>query len=132
MTGGFPGAAMPADSASLVLNPLTLQIAGPTGRVDVSDAESVLLQAFIATPGCRLSTTSMLQFTGRQATPEAKRALEVMVVRLRKKLIAVGSAEPTIKCIRGSGYQLCICMTLESNPGRGFRTAHGVGIPSHG
>jgi DNA-binding response OmpR family regulator len=36
----------------------------------------------------------------------------VQLVRLRKKLAQAGAPAPTIKCIRGAGYQLCVSLEI--------------------
>ncbi len=102
------------EGLALVLNPRTLQVIGPAGPVDVSDAECCLLNAFMAAPGARCAIAALLNALQRPADEEglAKRSLEVMIVRLRKKLVAAGAAEPTIKSIRGYGYQLCVGLAL--------------------
>ena len=54
----------------------------------------------------------MLELSGRPADEHGKRALEVQIVRLRKKLEQSGARGPSIKSIRGSGYQLCVQIAL--------------------
>jgi len=97
---------------ALALNPGTLQLSGPLGWVDVSDPECTLLKAFALSSNHRITTDVMLDLVGKAANDLGKRALEVQIVRLRKKLQQAGAAEPTIKAIRGSGYQLCISLTI--------------------
>lgn len=97
-----------ADDNSLSLNLRTLQLGGPAGWVDVSDAECSLLLAFAGSDVRRLETTLILEKIGSTATELGKRALEVRIVRLRKKLKQAGASGPTIKAIRGMGYQLCV------------------------
>ena len=99
---------MSATFVSLSLNRLTLQIGGPTGWVALSDPEYCLLAAFATSPDQRLDTLQMLAQTRKPIGERGKRALGVLVVRLRKKLIAAGASQPTIKAIRGAGYQLCV------------------------
>lgn len=98
-------------ASALTLNPRTLQLGGPLGWVDVSDPECNLLRAFIDSAGCRLETAALLALTG-QASALGKRALEVRIVRLRKKLAQAGAPAPTIKSIRGVGYQLCVPLAI--------------------
>ncbi|MDP1526103.1 MAG: helix-turn-helix domain-containing protein [Rhodocyclaceae bacterium] len=95
-------------SPSLALNPGTLQLGGPLGWVDVSDPECTLLKAFAHSSNQRITTDVMLDLVGKAANDLGKRALEVQIVRLRKKLQLAGAPAPTIKSIRGTGYQLCI------------------------
>jgi DNA-binding response OmpR family regulator len=89
------------------LSPQTLQLGGVNGWVDISDPECQLLRAFSASDRQRLETQHMLAMVGK-AGESGKRALEVQIVRLRKKLLQAGAPAPTIKSIRSQGYQLCI------------------------
>jgi DNA-binding response OmpR family regulator len=105
-----------SESAPLTLDPRTLQLGGPQGRVDVTDPECILLRALALSPRCRLDTPQLLAQVGKQDTPLGKRALEVQLVRLRKKLEQAGALPPTIKAIRGIGYLLCVPIRLADPP----------------
>lgn len=96
------------NSIALSLNPHTLQLGGPCGWVDITDAEFALLTDFAASANRRLESARMLERVGKIVDDRGKRALEVQIVRLRKKLAHAGAMSPTIKAIRGFGYQLCI------------------------
>ncbi len=100
----------------LALNPGTLQLGGPLGWVDISDPECTLLKAFALSSNQRITTAVMLDLVGKAANDLGKRALEVQIVRLRKKLQQAGAAAPTIKAIRGVGYQLCIPLAVPPAP----------------
>lgn len=76
---------MHPDAQSLLLNLCTLQLKGPHGWVDVTAPECTLLHAFAASTGQRLATSTMLGAVGKAADMLGKRALEVQIVRLRKK-----------------------------------------------
>ncbi len=99
----------------LSLNLRTLQLGGPQGWVDVSDPECLLLKALAAGPEQRLDTPSMLAQVGKSEDHIGKRALEVQLVRLRKKLAQAGAPTPTIKSIRGQGYQLCVSLEIRQS-----------------
>lgn len=101
-----------SDRITLVLNLNTLQLQGPVARIDITDPESLLLCALVAAPGYRMQASALLQHCGMPVIESGKRALGVRVVRLRKKLIAAGANEPTIKSIRGTGYQLCVPLSV--------------------
>ena len=96
----------------LALNPQTLQLGGIQGWVDISDPECQLLRTFAASDQQRLETSHMLDLVGKFGD-HGKRALEVQIVRLRKKLEQAGANAPTIKSIRGYGYQLCIPLQIQ-------------------
>jgi DNA-binding response OmpR family regulator len=96
----------------LVLNRLTLRLQGPIGAIDVSDHECLLLSALAKAKGQRLETWQIFELGSKAAEGFTKGALEVQIVRLRKKLERVGAPTPTIKAIRGIGYQLCVQLEM--------------------
>ena len=96
----------------LTLNEGALTLKGTGAEVDLSDHECSLLTALCRASGNRLETWQMLELSGRPADEHGKRALEVQIVRLRKKLEQSGARGPSIKSIRGSGYQLCVQIAL--------------------
>ena len=102
-------------NASLCLNLRTLQLCSSQGRVDVTDPECQLLKALAASADQRLDTPSLLEHIGKHADAPAKRALEVQLVRLRKKFEQAGISGPTIKVIRSFGYQLCVPLAIHSS-----------------
>lgn len=108
---------MLTERPSLLLNLSTLQLQGPVARIDVTDPESQLLCALATAPGCRLKGHALLAQFGMPVDDAGKRALGVRVVRLRKKLLSAGASEPTIKSIRGSGYQLCVPLAVHTLAG---------------
>ena len=97
---------------ALQLNPRTLQVTGPLGRVDISLQDFTLLRAFSYAEDLRLPIEDLLTLTGKGSLQQA--ALQVQIVRLRKKLEQAGAEPPTIKAIRGYGYQLCIALQLSN------------------
>lgn len=109
----------PAQSkaGSLQLNPATLQLSGALASVNVSDTEYLLLMALTKAPDHRLETWQLLELSGKSGDEQEKRALAVQIVRLRKKLNDAGAPEPTLKAIRGSGYQLCVRLEITHLPG---------------
>ena len=100
----------------LMLNSATLQLKGPSATVDVSDAECSVLGAFATAPDQRLQTVQIMEVAARKSAEPTKAALEVQIVRLRKKLEQAGASTPCIKAIRGSGYQLCVPVTVGKFP----------------
>lgn len=106
----------PAKPATLQLNPATLQLGGPQGWVNITDPECVLLKALAQSTTARLENADLLACVGKADDETAKHALEVQIVRLRKKLEQAGAAAPTIKAIRGFGYQLCIPLAVSPAP----------------
>lgn len=102
--------------AALTLNTQTLQLTGPSGAVDLSHHECQLLSALNRAKGQRLETWQLLELLGKAVDENEKRALTVQFVRLRKKLADSGASEPSIKSIRGNGYQLCVAIDTRLNP----------------
>jgi DNA-binding response OmpR family regulator len=99
-------------SSVITLNLVSLQLGGPLGAVDVSKRECLLLRAFLAAEEQLLDTAQIQSAVGKTADEFSKATLEVQIVRLRKKLEAAGAAAPTIKAVRGVGYQLCVPLSL--------------------
>jgi DNA-binding response OmpR family regulator len=98
----------------LVLNPKTLQLRGHHGDADLSNQEYLLLASLAKAKDQRLETWQLLELSDKPVDEPEKKALAVQIVRLRKKLIEAGAAEPTIKAIRGTGYQLCVAVSIEA------------------
>jgi DNA-binding response OmpR family regulator len=97
-------------AAPLTINTHTLQLSGPQGVINLSDHECQLLVALNRAKERRLETWQLLELLGKDADENEKRALTVQLVRLRKKLADAGASEPSLKSIRGSGYQLCVAI----------------------
>jgi DNA-binding response OmpR family regulator len=97
-------------TAPLAINVQTLQLTGPLSVVDLSDHECQLLTALNRATDRRLETWQLLELLGKDADDNEKRALTVQFVRLRKKLADAGASDPSLKSIRGSGYQLCVAI----------------------
>lgn len=98
----------PPDANRLVLDSSTLQLRGPHGVVDLSSLECLLLAALARANDRRLEFWQLMEVSGKSADEFNKGALEAQMVRLRKKLEQAGAPAPTIKAIRGIGYQLCL------------------------
>ena len=93
-----------------------MQITGPQGAVDLSDHEYQLLTALNRAKDRRLEIWQLLDILGKNVEDNEKRALTVQFVRLRKKLADAGATEPSLKSIRGSGYQLCVGIDTRITP----------------
>ena len=97
---------------ALVLERSRLCLAGPAGCVDLAGAEAALLAALARAPGHRLETWQIVELLGEDLDGYRKDALEVRMVRLRRKLQQAGAAEGCLKSIRRWGYQLCCPVTV--------------------
>lgn len=99
---------------ALVLDTVGLSLAGPENgpTIPLAAHEVALLAAMIRAPERRVETWQLMEISGGEDSAMSKATLEVQIVRLRKKLVAAGAAEPAIKAIRGVGYQLCTAVSI--------------------
>jgi len=104
-----------ASAWQFTLNLTTLQLQGLEAPVNVSETECLLLRAFATSVEKQLSNEQLFKITGRNGTVVNKAALEVQIVRLRKKLEQAGALAPNIKSIRGMGYQLCVPIVVNKD-----------------
>lgn len=104
----------PATSGELRLDMKTHTLHGPNGAVELSGAEIGLLSIFARAYSHQVSYAQLLGLGGREddAATAGKGALEVQIVRLRKKLVDIGTERRPIRSIRGYGYQLCIPLVV--------------------
>ena len=81
-------------------------LTGPLQSISLTNLESTLLIAFMRANNQKLENWQLIELI---ATPEkdySKANLEVMITRLRKKLVNAGSNQHPILSIRDFGYQL--------------------------
>ncbi|MGZ8223388.1 MAG: response regulator transcription factor, partial [Methylobacter sp.] len=95
------------EQSGFVLNSAGLFLQGPQSGVGLSAHEAAMLSALARAPGHRLESWQLIELSGKEEDIN-KHALEVQIVRLRKKLVQAGAAGQPIKAVRGQGYQLCI------------------------
>lgn len=81
-------------------------------KITISTHEVALLMALMREPGHRLESWQLIELLRKDELLDPKAALELQIVRLRKKLSQVGAPSPTIQNIRGWGYQLCVPIQL--------------------
>lgn len=96
---------------TLILNYAAMTLSGPNKRVAVSAAEAELLAHFSRAPNNRLEISRIASLIGGDEVV-SKAAIEVRIVRLRKKMIAAGANGPPINAIRNYGYQIPIHIKL--------------------
>ena len=87
---------------------MTLKVEGPLGEERLSDGDVAVITALARAPAQRLELWQLLQILGLSMDEASKSSLEVRIVRLRKKLMAVGADKDCISNIRNVGYQLCV------------------------
>lgn len=83
-----------------------LQLRGPLGTQSVTEQEVVLLRGLAQAHQRQLQTWQLLELLGIPVDEDGKSALEVRIVRLRKKLVGAGVPEPGIRAVRRVGYTL--------------------------
>lgn len=84
----------------------------PTVGLGLSALEFATLAAFARAPGQRLEYWQLTELAGKSGFDMKRNALEVQMVRLRKKLLKAGAPQPSIKTVRGVGYKLCVKLTV--------------------
>jgi DNA-binding response OmpR family regulator len=94
-----------AEPDVLVVDPIAMTLSGPADMVPLSPSEVELLSAFARAPHKRLKTTHIAAMIGHKGEI-SKSAIEVRIVRLRKKMFAAGAAGQPINVVRNHGYQL--------------------------
>ena len=75
-------------------------------EVQLSSQESALLAAFGRAAEWRLETWQLIEILEKDSAEDPKAAVEILIARLRKKLLQAGCAELAIKSIRSWGYQM--------------------------
>jgi len=89
------------------LNLRTRRLIGPDGRrVELSNGEFNLLEAFCAAPRRVLSRDQLLVLSRLHNAEVYERSIDVQILRLRRKIEADPSQPAYIKTERGSGYIL--------------------------
>ena len=94
-----------SETTELALDSFAMTLSGPRGTVGLSASEVDLLSEFARSPNSRLETGTIADLDERKCEI-SKAAIEVRIVRLRKKMIAAGASGQVIKSIRNHGYQL--------------------------
>lgn len=101
------------DSEALELNVARRTLVGPNREdIAVTPAEVVLLSAFSLATNRRLENWQVIEILQREKAEDPKSAVEIVIVRLRKKLSKAGIKGQSILSIRHWGYQLCVALTL--------------------
>jgi two-component system OmpR family response regulator len=87
------------------LNLRTRRLSGPGGkRVELSNGEFSLLQAFCSAPQRVLSREQLLDLSRLHNAEVYDRSIDVQILRLRRKIEANPSQPEYIKTERGTGY----------------------------
>lgn len=100
-----------SETTGLVLDTFAMTLSGSRDTVDLSASEVDLLAEFARSPNSRLEIDAIAKRNAREGEI-SKAAIEVRIVRLRKKMIAAGAIGQPIKSIRNQGYQLSVRMSI--------------------
>lgn len=101
------------DAADLRLDEARCEIQGPGGVVALTESEAVALRALALAPGRQLEHWQLMEALGLSADTEGKAALEVRMVRLRRKLGQAGVPEAALQAVRRVGYRLQVRVVLQ-------------------
>jgi DNA-binding response OmpR family regulator len=71
-----------------------------------------ILEAFAQAPDQKISTVKLLELLGLPSDNAGRRALAVVLTRIRSKLRPSLGSRPLIKSIRLEGYKLCISLRV--------------------
>jgi DNA-binding response OmpR family regulator len=94
--------------ARIQLSSDTFEVRGPLGRVELTGSEVQVLRGLALSVNRELEYWQLMEALGMSGQSDAKAALEVRIVRLRKKLQGVGAPDACIKALRGVGYKLMV------------------------
>jgi DNA-binding response OmpR family regulator len=103
----------PPEVKTLKLMPLSMMMVGPLGSVQLTDAELKILKGLTLAPDRRMPYWQVLDILGLPNDESGKSAMEVRVVRLRKKLQDIGAPKPSIQSVYRFGYQSLAPMSIE-------------------
>lgn len=101
-----------AHLAAFTLDTAAHRLHTPQGTLALRSAESTLLRAFILAPDHTLEIFQALEQLDKSLDDQGKAQLEVLVSRLRSKLIAHGAPAAPIRALRGTGYRLCMDLQI--------------------
>lgn len=90
-----------------ILNFAALELTGPDGiSVTLSWHEAVLLRALILAKDHQVDYWQLMEAMGKNTDVYSKSALELVVVRLRKRMQSAGFESNMITAVRNKGYML--------------------------
>lgn len=94
------------EHAGFELNRQTCNLAGPAGKILLTQGECVLLAAFCRAAGQKLERWQAMQLIDTKDKGLVPANLEMRISALRKKLSACGAPDDAIRTLRGFGYAL--------------------------
>lgn len=97
---------------AFTLDTVTHLLHTPQGELVLSSQESALLHALALAPDHTLEIFQVLEKLDKPVDASGKTQLEVMISRLRSKLVAHGTPAVPIRAVRGKGYRLCMPLRI--------------------
>lgn len=94
------------------LDMATHLLSTPRGELVLRNTESILLRCLALAPDHTLEIFQALEQLEKAVDVQGKAQLEVLVSRLRSKLVAHGAPALPIRAVRGKGYRLCMPLQL--------------------
>lgn len=110
--GSTAGTATLPDAGVASLNRRKLVLSGPQGQVRVTAEEADILAAAASQTDGRMSVGQIRDALGR-GEDLTKSAIEIKIVRLRKKLAEVGFPDRAITSVRNHGYHLTVACLMD-------------------
>jgi DNA-binding response OmpR family regulator len=108
-----PVSAVPAERvAAFTLDMQRLMLSGPQAQVSLNALEAAVVSALACALWQRLENWQLLKLLGKSEASYTKARLEVLIFRLRKKLVQAGADGHAIKVIRQVGYQLGVAVRV--------------------
>lgn len=84
----------------------------PQGNLALRTSEATLLHALALAPQHTLEFWQALEKLNKPIDGQGKAQLEVVVSRLRRKLVAHGTSDTPIRALRGIGYRLSMSLQI--------------------
>jgi DNA-binding response OmpR family regulator len=108
-----PADAVPAERVwSFTLDMQRLVLSGPQAQVGLNALEAAVVSALASALWQRMENWQLLKLLAKSEASYTKARLEVLIFRLRKKLVQAGADEHAIKVIRQVGYQLGVAVRV--------------------
>lgn len=105
-------AAPPVEAAALVLDEGARQLRGTRDEVSLTTDEVRLLTSLARATRHQLENWQLMAALGLDPETYSKSALEVRLLRLRRKLVQVGAEPVCLRAVRGAGYALNVPLRI--------------------
>jgi DNA-binding response OmpR family regulator len=102
-----------ARDAAFMLNWPRLLLTGPAAQVSLNPAEAAVLSALSSALHQRMENWQLHKLLSKSEASYSKARLELVIFRLRKKMVQAGADVHAIKVIRQVGYQLSVCVRVD-------------------